>query len=43
MSIPEVHPEDVKFDRETIEALGNVYAKALLQTKKQANADQSEE
>lgn len=43
ISIPEVHPEDVRFDREMIEALGNVYAKALLQTQKQDKADQSEE
>ncbi|MGE1525869.1 AbiV family abortive infection protein [Pseudomonas putida] len=43
ISIPEVRPEDVKFDREMIEALGNIYAKALLQSQQQDKADQPEE
>lgn len=36
ISIPEVHPDNVKLDRETIETLGNVYAKALFKSKKQS-------
>ncbi|MBS3183773.1 AbiV family abortive infection protein [Pseudomonas sp. PCH44] len=43
IKIPEIDPENVKFDREAIEALGAIYTAALLRSKDQKITDQPED